>query len=265
MHDFINHLAFGWYPYFAVTVLVVGSILRFDADQFSWRSQSSQFLRRRQVVLGSNLFHMGVLILLVGHFVGLLTPVTVIDKLGISHSFKQIAAMLVGGVAGVAGFVGCSLLLHRRLFDPRIRRSSSWGDILMLVLIWCQFMLGISTTFWTAQHLEGEEMLKFMGWAQGLQTFNPSAAHLLIDVPMVYKLHIILGLTLFVITPFTRLVHVFSAPIWYIFRPGFQIVRTRGKRSAKDYSQTRGHAGGAPSYGGPTVLRQMAESGQEGS
>ncbi|WP_082370590.1 respiratory nitrate reductase subunit gamma [Novosphingobium sp. ST904] len=233
MHDFINHLAFGWYPYFAVTVLVVGRILRFDADQFSWRSQSSQFLRRRQVVLGSNLFHMGVLILLVGHFVGLLTPVTVIDKLGISHSFKQIAAMLVGGVAGVAGFVGCSLLLHRRLFDPRIRRSSSWGDILMLVLIWCQFMLGISTTFWTAQHLEGEEMLKFMGWAQGLQTFNPSAAHLLIDVPMVYKLHIILGLTLFVITPFTRLVHVFSAPIWYIFRPGFQIVRTRGKRPRK--------------------------------
>ncbi|CAM5336529.1 respiratory nitrate reductase subunit gamma [Sphingobium scionense] len=265
MQEMIHQLAFGWYPYFAVTVLVVGSILRFDADQFSWRSQSSQFLRRKQMVLGSNLFHMGVLILLGGHFVGLLTPVTVIDRLGISHSFKQIAAMSVGGVAGIMGFIGCSLLLHRRLFDPRIRRSSSWGDILVLVMIWCQFLLGISTTFWTVQHLEGDEMLKFMGWAQGLETLNPGAADLLIDVPLVYKLHIVLGLTLFVITPFTRLVHVFSAPIWYIFRPGFQIVRRRGRRAAQDYSRTQGQAGGAPSYGGPTVLRQMAESGQEGA
>src|SRR5690606_23746187 len=100
MGDFINQLAFGWYPYPAVTVLVLGSILRFDASQFSWRSQSSQFLRRRQMVIGSNLFHLGVLILLVGHFVGLLTPVTVLDAAGISHKFKQLMALVVGGLAG---------------------------------------------------------------------------------------------------------------------------------------------------------------------
>src|SRR3546814_10834403 len=102
MNDFLNQLFFGWYPYLAVTVLVVGSILRFDAAQYSWRAQSSQFLRRNQMKLGSNLFHMGVLILLVGHLVGLLTPVTVIDRLGIGHSFKQAAALIVGGIAGVA-------------------------------------------------------------------------------------------------------------------------------------------------------------------
>src|SRR3546814_4419918 len=85
MNDFLNQLVFGWYPYLAVTVLVVGSILRFDAAQYSWRAQSSQFLRRKQMMLGSNLFHMGVLILLVGHLVGLLTPVTVIDRLGIDR------------------------------------------------------------------------------------------------------------------------------------------------------------------------------------
>ena len=264
MTDFINQLAFGWYPYLAVTVLVVGSILRFDANQYSWRSQSSQFLRRRQMVLGSNLFHMGVLVLLAGHFVGLLTPINVFDALGIGHSFKQTAALVVGGIAGVLAFVGCSLLLHRRLFDPRIRRSSSIGDIVVLVLIWIQLILGVATTWWTLKYLDGSEMVKFMGWANGMLTFDPAAPQQIRDVALVYKLHIILGLTLFLITPFTRLVHIWSAPVWYLLRPGFQIVRTRrGKHAA--VSPTHGPAGVAPSYGGPTVLRQLAESGQEGA
>ena len=264
MTDFINQLAFGWYPYLAVTVLVVGSILRFDANQYSWRSQSSQFLRRRQMVVGSNLFHMGILVLLFGHFVGLLTPVTVIDSLGIGHAFKQTAALVVGGIAGVAAYIGCTLLLHRRLFDPRIRRSSSIGDILVLVLLWVQLTLGILTTWWTLEHLDGSEMIKFMGWAQGVLTLDPSAPQQIKDVALVYKLHIILGLTLFLITPFTRLVHIWSAPIWFLFRPGYQIVRSRRSKGAAT-SPTQGPAGGAPSYGGPTVLRQLAESGQEGA
>jgi nitrate reductase gamma subunit len=264
MMDFINQLAFGWYPYLAVTVLVVGSILRFDANQYSWRSQSSQFLRRKQMVIGSNLFHMGILVLLAGHFVGLLTPITVIDSLGIGHAFKQTAALVVGGIAGVAAYIGCTLLLHRRLFDPRIRQSSSIGDILVLVLIWVQLTLGILTTWWTLEHLDGSEMIKFMSWAQGVLTLDPSAPLQIREVALVYKLHIILGLTLFLITPFTRLVHIWSAPVWFLLRPGYQIVRTRRSRKAVP-SPTHGPAGSAPSYGGPAVLRQLAESGQEGA
>lgn len=265
MNEFINQLAFGWYPYLAVTVLVVGSILRFDASQYSWRSQSSQFLRRRQMVIGSNLFHMGILVLLAGHFVGLLTPVTVIDALGISHGFKQLAALVVGGIAGVAAYVGCTLLLHRRLFDPRIRRSSSIGDILVLVLIWLQLTLGILTTFWTMKHLDGTEMLRFMNWANGILTLNPGAPQEIANVALVYKLHIILGLTLFLITPFTRLVHIWSAPVWFLLRPGYQIVRARRARRRSEMSPTRGPAGGAPSYGGDTVMRQYVEEGQAGA
>lgn len=265
MNDFINQLAFGWYPYFAVTVLIVGSILRFDAAQYTWRAQSSQFLRRKQMILGSNLFHMGVLILFVGHFVGLLTPVTVIDRLGIGYSFKQAAALIVGGIAGLGAFVGCSLLLHRRLFDARIRRSSSIGDILVLVLIWLQLVLGLLTTWWTIQHLDGSEMLRFMTWAQGVLTLDAAAPDAIRNVALVYKLHIVLGLTLFVITPFTRLVHIWSAPIWFLLRPGYQIVRSRSSKKHASYSPTHGPAGGAPSYGGTTVLRQMSESGQEGA
>ena len=264
MMDFINQLAFGWYPYLAVTVLVVGSILRFDANQYSWRSQSSQFLRRRQMVIGSNLFHMGIIVLFFGHLVGLLTPINVFDTLSVGHGFKQTAALIVGGIAGVASFIGCSLLLHRRLFDPRIRRSSSIGDILVLALIWLQLVLGIATTYWTLEHLDGSEMVRFMSWANGILTLNPAAPDAIREVALVYKLHIVLGLTLFLITPFTRLVHIWSAPVWFLLRPGYQIVRSR--RSDKpDYSLTRGPAGVAPSYGGPTVLRQQAESGQEGA
>lgn len=262
MSDFINQLAFGWYPYLAVTVLVVGSILRFDKDQYSWRSQSSQFLRRRQMVIGSNLFHLGILVLLVGHFVGLLTPINVFDTFGISHGFKQTAALVVGGIAGVAAFVGCTLLLHRRLFDPRIRRSSNFLDILVLVLIWAQLVLGIMTTWWTIRHLDGSEMVRFMGWAQGILRVDSAAPELIKDVALVYKLHIVLGLTLFLITPFTRLVHIWSAPIWFLLRPGYQIVRSRSSQKRPDYGATHAPAGTAPSYGGPAVLRQEAESGQ---
>lgn len=262
MNDFINQLAFGWYPYLAVTVLIVGSILRFDASQFSWRSQSSQFLRRRQMVIGSNLFHMGILVLLVGHLVGLLTPINVFDTLGISHGFKQAMALVVGGIAGVAAFIGCTILLQRRLFDPRIWRSSSWGDIAVLVLLWMQLVLGIATTWWTIQHLDGSEMVRFMTWANGILTLDPAAPEAIQGVALVYKLHIILGLTLFLITPFTRLVHIWSAPVWYLLRPGYQIVRSRVPIGRRAVSPTHGMAGGAPSYGGDTVMRQHSEEGQ---
>ncbi|GAA5523672.1 respiratory nitrate reductase 2 gamma chain [Microbulbifer aestuariivivens] len=227
MNSVINYLLFGWYPYVVLTVLILGSIIRFDKGQYSWRSQSSQFLRRKQMMIGSNLFHLGVLILFVGHFVGLLTPIGVFDFFGISHSFKQLMALVVGGIAGVLAFIGCSILLHRRLYYPRIRHSSSIGDILVLALLWLQILIGLATTVWTVDHLDGEAMVLFMGWAQGVLTFNPEAADLIIDTQLVYKVHIVLGLTLFLITPFTRLVHIWSAPFAYLLRPGYQIVRSR--------------------------------------
>jgi nitrate reductase gamma subunit len=261
MAEFVNYLLFGWYPYLAITVLIVGSILRFDKGQYSWRSQSSQFLRRRQMILGSNLFHLGVLVLFVGHFVGLLTPEAIFNFVGVSHGFKQLTALVVGGVAGILAFIGCTLLLHRRLFDARVRRSSSIGDILVLVLIWLQLVLGLSTTIWTMNALDGHEMVLFMGWASGLTRFDPGAAALIIDTSLVYKMHIVLGLTLFLITPFTRLVHIWSAPIWYLFRPGYQIVRSRS-RVGVSTTPTRGPAGVAPSFGGDAVPRSHSESVQ---
>jgi len=227
MGDAITYIVFGWYPYVCLTVFIVGSLLRFEREQYSWRSGSSQMLRRAQLIWGSNLFHVGILVIFLGHFGGLLTPIWVFDALGVSHTFKQWMAIILGGVAGIACFVGISLLVHRRLFDARIRKTSSFGDIAVLLLLYAQLILGLATIPVSLGHLDGAEMVKFMTWAQGILTLQPGASTLIGDAHIIFKLHLFFGLTIFLVFPFTRLVHVWSAPVWYLGRRGYQIVRSR--------------------------------------
>ncbi|MCH9853580.1 MAG: respiratory nitrate reductase subunit gamma [Alphaproteobacteria bacterium] len=222
----MNFFLFQIFPYIAISVCVLGSILRFDRDPYSWRSKSSQFLRKKQLIYGSVLFHLGIITILVGHVVGLLTPIALFDMIGVSHGAKQILAMVAGGIAGVFCFIGLVLLLHRRLFDPRIRATSSIADITILLLLLAQLCLGMWTITESIKHLDGHEMVKFMSWAQHIATFRGGAHESVADVALVFKLHITLGLFIIFIWPFTRLVHAFSAPFGYIFRP-YQIVRKR--------------------------------------
>jgi nitrate reductase gamma subunit len=222
-----NYFMFGLFPYFMLTVLVFGSIIRFDRDPYSWRSKSSQLLRKKHLAAASNLFHVGILVVLAGHAVGLLTPLWVFEALGISHGFKQAMAMAVGGIFGAVCLVGLLMLLYRRLFDARIRATSSWRDIIILVLLLAQLLLGLATIPLSAQHLDGGEMVKFMNWVQHIVTFRPGAAEFVRDVSPVFKAHLILGQLIFLIFPFTRLVHAWSAPWGYIFRSQYQIVRRR--------------------------------------
>jgi nitrate reductase gamma subunit len=227
MSEFINSALFGWYPYFCLTIFLLGSLVRFDREQYTWKTGSSQLLRKSQLRWGSNLFHVGILTIFGGHFVGLLTPIWVFDFLGVSHTFKQGLAITAGGIAGIACFIGITLLAHRRLFDPRIRATSSFSDIAILLILWVQLSLGLSTIIVSLNHMDGHEMVKFMDWAQGILTFQPSAAHYVADVHPIFKAHLFLGMTIFLLFPFTRLVHAWSAPVWYLGRPGFQVVRTR--------------------------------------
>lgn len=222
-----HYFMFGLFPYFMLTVLILGSIIRFDRDPYSWRSKSSQLLRKKQLAVASNLFHVGILIVLAGHAVGLLTPLWVFEAMGISHGFKQVMAMTVGGIAGVMCLVGLLMLLYRRLFDVRIRATSSWRDIIILVLLLAQLLLGLATITVSAQHLDGVEMLKFMNWVQHIVTFRADAAEFIRDVHPIFKAHLILGQLIFLVFPFTRLVHAWSAPWGYIFRRQYQIVRRR--------------------------------------
>jgi nitrate reductase gamma subunit len=227
MAEFLNNLVFGVYPYIALSVLAIGSIVRYDREPYSWRAGSSQLLRRRQLMVGSLLFHLGVLLIFAGHFVGLLTPIALFDALGVSHGAKQFLAIIAGGVAGAFAFVGASMLLHRRLFDPRIRRNSSFSDIAILLMLWLQLVLGLATIFVSLDHLDGHEMVKFMSWAQGIFTFEADASAYVLDVHPIFKAHLFLGLTILLVFPFTRLVHMLSAPVRYIWRPGYQIVRSK--------------------------------------
>lgn len=225
--SYLNQFIFGLYPYICLTVFLLGSLLRFDRDQYTWKSDSSQLLKAGQLRWGSNLFHIGILFLFFGHTVGMLTPHFVYEPF-MTAGAKQLLAMVSGGLFGLLGFIGLTLLLHRRLFEPRIRATSKASDIVLLLLLWLQFALGLATIPLSAQHLDGSMMLKLAEWAQRIVTFRGGAVELLGDAGWVFKAHMFLGMSIFLIFPFTRLVHVWSgfATVAYLVRP-YQVVRSR--------------------------------------
>lgn len=222
----MDYFLFQIFPYIAVTFFALGSLLRFDRDPYTWRSKSSQLFRRKQLIVGSKLFHVGILFILFGHLGGLLTPIAVFDALGVSHGAKQMLAIVAGGLAGTCCFVGMILLIHRRLFDPRVRANTSFADISILLLLFAQLVLGLMTIPLSMHHLDGHEMVKFMNWAQHIVTFRGNAYLFVLDVHLIFKIHLTLGMFILLVFPFTRLVHAFSAPLNYLFRP-YQIVRKR--------------------------------------
>jgi len=225
--SYLDTFIFGIYPYICLTVFFVGSLIRFDRDQYTWKSDSSQLLRKKQLRIGSIFFHIGVLFLFFGHFFGMLTPHFLYEPF-ITSGQKQVMAMASGGIAGVFGFIGLTILLHRRLTDDRIRATSKPSDILIAVVLWVQLLLGLATIPLSGQHLDGSVMMQLAGWAQHIVTFQSGAVGLLSGVSWVFKLHMFLGMTIFLIFPFTRLVHIWSgfASITYLVRP-YQIVRSR--------------------------------------
>ncbi|MDZ4076701.1 MAG: respiratory nitrate reductase subunit gamma [Hylemonella sp.] len=225
--NYLNQFVFGIYPYICLTVFLLGSLVRFDRDQYTWKSDSSQLLKAGQLRWGSNLFHVGVLFLFFGHTVGMLTPHFLYEPF-MTAGAKQLLAMVSGGLFGVLGFIGVTVLLHRRLFEPRIRATSKASDILLLILLWLQFALGLGTIPLSAQHLDGGMMMQLAEWAQRIVTFRSGAPELLLEASWVFKAHMFLGMSIFLIFPFTRLVHVWSgfASVTYLMRP-YQVVRSR--------------------------------------
>ena len=227
--DYLNNVLFGIYPYVALAIFLLGSLIRFDREQYTWKSDSSQLLRARQLRWGSNLFHIGILFLFFGHMVGLLTPHWLYESLGLSTPNKQMLAIISGGIAGLICLSGITLLLQRRLSDPRIRATSKPMDIFILLWIFITLVLGLISILFSLQHQDGGVMLLLGQWAQSIVTFQAGAADALLTVPLIYKIHLMFGMTLFVLFPFSRLVHVWSgfAVVTYLTR-SYQIVRQRG-------------------------------------
>ncbi len=224
LHQFI----FGIYPYIALAIFLFGSLARFEREQYTWKSDSSQMLHSGNLRVGNILFHVGVLGLFFGHLVGLLTPVIVWDTVGISHGLKQMIAIVAGGIFGTLCMVGLLILMHRRFTDARISAVTKTGDKILLIWIFITLGLGLSTIFESAKHSDGHMMVLLMTWAQHIVTFKGDAAGFIVSAPLLFKLHLFMGLSLFVIFPFTRLVHVWSgfASVTYISR-AWQLVRPR--------------------------------------
>lgn len=222
----MNTVLFALYPYFALAVCVVGCWMRFDREQYTWRAGSSQLLRTRGMVLASNCFHIGILFILFGHLFGLLTPASIYHYV-ITTEQKQLLAITSGGFFGLVCLLGLAILLHRRITDPRVRATGTFGDLAVLVLLAIQLLLGLATIFASLQHMDGSVMLLLAGWAQSVVTLQPAAAAAYIaDVHIIYKLHVFFGISIILVFPFTRLVHIISAPVWYFGR-AYQIVRQK--------------------------------------
>ncbi len=223
-HQFI----FGIYPYICGALFLFGSLARFDRDQYTWRSESSQMLATGTLRVGSNLFHLGIIGLFFGHFFGMLTPPEIIHSLGVTTSQKQLLAVVAGGTLGTLCLIGLVLLIQRRLGNERVRATSKPRDFIVLFWILATLLLGLSTVPVSLHHTDGEEMLKLMTWAQHLVTFRGDAPSFVTDVSTVFKVHMFMGMSLFAIFPFTRLVHVWSgfAAAGYVIRP-WQVVRSR--------------------------------------
>ncbi|HET6607132.1 MAG TPA: respiratory nitrate reductase subunit gamma [Rhodopila sp.] len=229
--DYLNTLLFGVYPYVCLAILLIGSLIRFDREPYTWKSDSSQMLRAGHLRVGSNLFHYGVIIVILGHFAGFLAPHWAVDW-ALSPVAHQLLAMVVGGIAGIVALIGLTMLIARRLGDPRIRLNSRKWDIAVVLMLWFQLLLGLLTVPLSAFHMDGALFETLTTYVKGVVTFNEGTAALMAGVPLVYKLHILLGFTLFLISPFTRMIHIWSGAgaLAYLFRP-YQIVRTPHTRA----------------------------------
>lgn len=226
MAEHLNTFLFGIYPYIAIMTMIVGSILRYDQDPYSWKADSSQLLHSKGLRLGSNLFHVGIILLFFGHLVGLLTPEWIYGPF-ITSGQKQMLAMTAGGLFGTMCFVGMVILIWRRTTQARVRATTKFMDMAILLILFVQLVLGLMTIPESAKHLDGSSMVALSEWAQRIVTFRPGAAQYVMDTAFIFKAHIVLGLTIFLLFPFTRLVHITSVPFKYLLRSGYQIVRKR--------------------------------------
>ncbi|MFO7858694.1 MAG: respiratory nitrate reductase subunit gamma [Ectothiorhodospiraceae bacterium] len=240
--QYLHDLAFAVFPYIAGSVFLVGSLIRFEKSQYTWKSNTTQLVSGgRRFRWGINLFHIGIIFLFFGHLIGLLMPHAVYHSFGLTAGAKQVFAIVSGGAFGLVTLVGVVILLHRRLTDPRVRKTSYPMDAFILILLTAQLVTGMFTIPASMNHLDGSTMLQIQAWAQGLVTFQTGAAATIYDVHWIYKTHMFLGMVMFLVFPFTRLVHVWSVPYGYIWR-SYQVVRARAGAATRRLANAK--AGG---------------------
>ncbi|MGD8190988.1 respiratory nitrate reductase subunit gamma [Brevibacillus ginsengisoli] len=229
--NFWNQFLWIIYPYLMLTTFLVVHIYRYNTDQLAWTAKSSEFLEKKSLKWGSMLFHIGIVFVFFGHVGGLLIPKTVMESLGVSEHLYHMGAVYGGGLAGIMTLAGITILFLRRLNVKRVRAISSASDILVAVLLLVNVAMGVYNTLGYNLFVGGFDYRETIApWLRGLITFRPDAS-LMADVPLFFKLHVILSFAVFGIWPFTRLVHVWSVPVAY-FKRSYIVYRSRQNRTA---------------------------------
>lgn len=231
--DYLNNLVFGFYPYLAGGVFLVGSLMRFESEQYTWKADSSQLMSNANMRLASNLFHIGVLGIFFGHLIGLLAPYAIWNTIGLSDIGKQSIAMYGGGFLGILCLIGGAMLWWRRMTNRRVRAAGRGMDTFILSWILITLLFGLGTTFVTAGHAahgHADTMMTLAQWAKSVVLFRADAS-LVAETELVFRLHLFFGMTLFLLFPFTRLVHIWSVPLTYLGR-AYQVVRTKRRVAA---------------------------------
>ncbi|MBD3610645.1 MAG: respiratory nitrate reductase subunit gamma [Gammaproteobacteria bacterium] len=224
----MENFIFGIYPYIALAVFLLGSWLRFDREQYTWKADSSQLLSKSSMRLGSNLFHIGIIAIFLGHAVGLLTPHSWFLAMGVSDMDHQWVAIMAGSVFGVLCLIGGVILWLRRMFNRRVSAVSRGSDKFILSWLMVTLILGLSSIPVSIGHAnEGNPavMVSLAYYVQSVVTFQADPS-LLANVDSVFKAHMFFGMSVFLLFPFTRLVHIWSVPMGYLTR-SYQVVRVK--------------------------------------
>ncbi|MCB2412454.1 respiratory nitrate reductase subunit gamma [Demequina sp. TTPB684] len=227
-------------PYVTAATLVVGLIWRYRYDKFGWTTRSSQLYETRIMRIASPLFHFGALAVIGGHFLGLLIPQSWTDAWGVKEDVYHSLTMPLSLVAGTATIVGMALLIYRRRSNARVFQRTTANDKVMYVFLASAIVLGVSAS-WFASGLfgEGHNYREDVSvWARSILMFQPQPEHMA-SAPLIFQLHVVAGLLLFSVWPFTRLVHVLSAPLQYVVRP-YVVYRTKTPHSTGSRATRRG-------------------------
>jgi len=211
--DLYYTLIFTVFPYLCLTTFVVGHAYRYVTDRYGWNARSSEFLEKKALFAGSVLFHWGIVFTFLGHAGGLLMPQRVLDRLGINSQAHIEIAYWSGLAVGIAAFVGALLLLKRRLTHPRMQAVHRLNDTITISALALVVGAGLYNVVFGHYNV----LYSVAPWIRGIVTFTPDAT-LMHAVPLSYKVHILSALTLLGFSPFSRLVHIWSLPVFYVLR-----------------------------------------------
>ncbi|MCK8675040.1 respiratory nitrate reductase subunit gamma [Rhodococcus sp. HM1] len=214
-------------PYVTLAIVIVGTWWRYRYDKFGWTTRSSQLYESRLLRIASPMFHFGILVVIVGHIIGLVIPQSWTDAVGLSQHAYHVQAVTLGSIAGVATLVGIILLIYRRRTSGPVFLATTANDKLMYIVLVAAIVAGLAATL-LGSGVVGEEhnyRETVSLWFRSIWVLQPRG-DLMAEAPLYFHIHVLIGLALFALWPFTRLVHAFSAPIAYLFRP-YVVYRSR--------------------------------------